>query len=147
MPPQNSKADMSLTEEQLKELLSAVVPVKPETRAPLLWITSQSDVDYFSQMPLFVINFKAEWCGVCKAYAPIFESVADECEYNGTYFGYCDVDEYSDIVQRFGITSIPVTVFISGGNAMNAIYGFLPKSQLEYYVEWHHPNPNNGQNW
>ena len=37
--PKVEQLGITLTDEQLKELFSIVVPVEPETRAPFFWVT------------------------------------------------------------------------------------------------------------
>ena len=58
-----------------------------------------------------IIDFYADWCGPCKAVAPILEELADE--YNGKITVYkVDTDAEQELAGVFGIRSIPSILFI-----------------------------------
>jgi thioredoxin len=58
-----------------------------------------------------IIDFYADWCGPCKAVAPILEELADE--YNGKITVYkVDTDAEQELAGVFGIRSIPSILFV-----------------------------------
>ena len=54
----------------------------------------------------------ASWCGPCKAYAPTFEKVSKLDEYKGIEFKELDADEDEEIFVKYGIMSVPTTLFL-----------------------------------
>lgn len=77
-----------------------------------------------------VIDFYADWCGPCKALAPIFEELSQE--YKGKIQFYkVNTEETPEIASLFGIRGIPSLLFIpkAGEPAMAA--GFAPKERLK----------------
>ena len=81
-----------------------------------------------------IVDFGAEWCGPCKALAPVIEELAQE--YSGKVkIGKCDVDESSDLAARFGIMSVPTVLFFKGGEKVDAIMGNQPKATLQGKID------------
>jgi thioredoxin len=58
-----------------------------------------------------IIDFYADWCGPCKAVAPILEDLAKE--YDGKLIVYkVDTDNEQELAGVFGIRSIPSILFV-----------------------------------
>lgn len=81
-----------------------------------------------SSMPVLV-DFWAEWCGPCRAVAPILEEISKE------YVGKLRVvkvntDEESSIAIRYGVTSIPTLNVFVNGDVVKSIIGAKPKPAL-----------------
>lgn len=81
-----------------------------------------------------VVDFSATWCGPCKMLAPIMESVAEKLE------GKCqivsvDVDESSDLAQRFGIMAVPTVILFKDGKQVNAFSGYQPEPQVTAFIQ------------
>ena len=53
-----------------------------------------------------VVDFWAEWCGPCKAIAPVVDELAEEYDGRVT-FAKVDVDSNPATPQKFGIRGIP----------------------------------------
>ncbi len=77
-----------------------------------------------------VIDFWAEWCGPCRAIAPIVEELAGEYE-GRVVVGKCDVDENDALTAKFGVRNIPTVVFLKGGEMAEKQVGACTKAQLE----------------
>ncbi len=75
-----------------------------------------------------VVDFWAEWCGPCRMMAPIVEEISEErgdikvCKLN--------VDEASDIANRFEVSAIPTIICFRNGEIAATSIGFKSKEQL-----------------
>ena len=79
------------------------------------------------------IRFTAEWCQPCKAYAPMFNKVAESRE--DWQFETYDVDKHPEMSEQYGIRSIPTTVLEVDGKMLAKYTGVV--SDLETKLnEW-----------
>ncbi len=81
-----------------------------------------------SETPVLV-DFWAEWCGPCKAMAPVLDQISVE-QADRLRIVKVDVDENSEYAGRLGIMSIPTMVLFKDGEPVERIVGFVPKEQL-----------------
>lgn len=81
-----------------------------------------------SSIPV-VVDFWAEWCGPCRAVAPILEEISNEY---GTKIKIVklNTDEEPSIAMKYGISSIPTMNVFQGGEVVKAIVGAKPKPVL-----------------
>ena len=76
-----------------------------------------------------LVDFWAEWCGPCRAVAPILEEISTE--YAGKIkIVKLNTDENSAIAIKYGITSIPTMNVFVGGQVVKTIVGAKPKPML-----------------
>ena len=76
-----------------------------------------------------LVDYWAEWCGPCKAIAPVLDAVA--AEFNGQLVvAKMNVDENRDVPARFGIRGIPTLMIFKGGDLAATKVGALNKAQL-----------------
>jgi len=53
-----------------------------------------------------IVDFYADWCGPCKAIAPIFEQLATaESKPGKLNFVKVDVDAHQDIAKQYGVSA------------------------------------------
>jgi thioredoxin 1 len=88
---------------------------------------------YKGQLPA-IIDFYADWCGPCKAVAPVLEELSNE--YAGKVDIYkLDTDKEAELSGLFGIQSIPTFLFIPVGGSPMMQRGALPKNVFKQVIE------------
>jgi thioredoxin 1 len=98
--------------------------------APVSDKSFQSDV-LESKEPVLV-DFWAEWCGPCRAVAPVLEEVAGEL--NGKLkIVKLNVDENPETAAKYGIQSIPTLMIFKNGEMASRQIGASPKAKI---VQW-----------
>src|SRR5881409_124049 len=79
---------------------------------------------------LMMVDFWAEWCGPCRAIAPVLEDLAKESAGKVT-LAKVNVDENPGLAARYGIRSIPTILFVKGGKVADQVIGAVPKAKLQ----------------
>jgi len=89
-----------------------------------------------NQDKVTLVDFWAQWCPPCKMLSPIIDELASE---QGEQYNICkvNVDESSDIAQRFSIMTIPTLLVFKKGELKEQLVGVKPKVQLLALLEKH----------
>lgn len=74
----------------------------------------------------------ASWCSPCKAYKPVLHQFCNE---NAIPLQEVDVDYSRDMVQSYGISSVPTTMIFKDDQLVQKMTGAVPKSQLQALVQ------------
>jgi thioredoxin 1 len=86
-----------------------------------------------SETPVLV-DFWAEWCGPCRALAPVIEEIAEEYGEN-LKVGKLNVDENPGAPSAFEIRSIPTLIAFKDGAVVDRAVGALPKNQIADLID------------
>src|SRR5438067_11707080 len=96
--------------------------------AETIHLTEQDfDKTLMAAQGLVMVDFWAEWCGPCRAIAPVLEELA-------VTLMKVNVDENPDLAGRYGIRSIPTILFFKQGAIVDRVVGVAPKALLHDIV-------------
>lgn len=93
-------------------------------------IKSLTDSNFHStvdNLDVVLIKFGADWCGPCKALAPILEQVANEVSYP---VFEVDVDDAMDIAAEYKIRGVPTLLVLKKGQLHARHSGLTTKENI-----------------
>ena len=83
-----------------------------------------------------LVDFWAEWCGPCRAIAPVLEELAGELK-GKIKIAKVNVDDEQELAAKFNIMSIPTLLLFKNGKIVEQIVGALHKLQLSAKINPH----------
>jgi thioredoxin 1 len=102
--------------------------------AETIHLTGQTfDETLAATQGLVMVDFWAEWCGPCRAIAPILEELAEASEDRVTLMKV-NVDENHALAARYEIRSIPTILFFKEGVVVDRVVGAVPRTLLQDIV-------------
>jgi len=72
-----------------------------------------------------ILYFSAPWCGPCKAFKPVMESLSSEMPIQ-----FIDVDTSPQTAAQYNVRSVPTTVVVKDGMEMGRVVGAKTKEEI-----------------
>lgn len=97
--------------------------------------------DNFAQVVLdserpVLVDFWAQWCGPCRALAPIVEAVAEQ--YAGSaQVVKLNVDDNPSVVEKYRIQAIPTLIVFRDGEEKKRILGAVSREEIARAIDAH----------
>lgn len=79
-----------------------------------------------------LVDFYADWCGPCKAIAPLLEELEKEVE--GLEIVKVDTDRFMSLAREYHIITIPNLKLFSRGKLVKEKTGIMTKDELLNFI-------------
>ena len=81
---------------------------------------------------IVIVDFWAPWCGPCKSFAPVYESISEK--HDDVVFAKINTEDQQELGASFNIRSIPTLMIFREQVVIFSQAGALPESALEEII-------------
>ena len=81
-----------------------------------------------------IVDFWAEWCGPCKALAPVLDELAQEFQ-GKVKVVKVNVDESPNTPQQYNVRGIPTLIAFKNGEVVTQLVGNQPRETIRNTFE------------
>lgn len=81
-----------------------------------------------------MVDLTAQWCGPCKALAPVIEELANE-NANKIKVYKMDIDNSPDTPVKYNVMSVPTLLFFNNGQIVDQVIGLVPKQSIQDKID------------
>jgi thioredoxin 1 len=103
-----------------------------ENKMAVVELTKDNFEQVITSNPMVIVDYWAPWCGPCRGFAPVFESVAEANP--DVVFAKVNTDDEQEIAAHFQIRSIPTLMVFKEQVVVFSQAGALPKGPFEQVV-------------
>ena len=100
---------------------------------PVVELTKENFEQVVTSSSTVIVDYWAPWCGPCRAFAPVFEKVAEM--YPDVVFAKVNTEEEQEIAAHFQIRSIPTLMVFRDQVIVFSQPGALPQGAFEQVVQ------------
>lgn len=90
---------------------------------------TESNFQSLAQEGLVLVDFYADWCGPCRALAPVLEKLT------GVTVLKVNVDEEQGLAMQFQVSSIPKLVLLKDGVVVSEAVGLRSQASLQEMID------------
>ena len=81
-----------------------------------------------------LVDFWAQWCGPCRAVAPLMDELANEYD-DKIKIVKVNVDDAGELASQYRIMSIPTIMLFKGGEVVEKIIGVRTKEDFKKIID------------
>ena len=96
-------------------------------------LSEKEFVKFISSGEMAVVDFFADWCMPCLMMAPVIEELAEDMK--EVKFVKIDVDDNSELSEKYEIRSIPTLIFFKNGKMLDKIIGGMDEYDLKKKID------------